>query len=81
MYIVYILISKTHFDKHYVGITKDIQKRLDDHNDPNYKSYTKRYAPWKLETFITFENLTLAQKFELYLKTPSGKAFLKKRFI
>ena len=49
MYYVYILVSQFNQQKHYVGITLDINRRLIEHNDFNYVSYSKRYAPWKLK--------------------------------
>ena len=81
MYYVYILISKKFADHHYVGITSDINRGVQEHNNPSYKSYTTRYAPWKLETYITFSNKILAEQLEIYLKSHSGKAFLKKHLI
>jgi hypothetical protein len=44
-------------------------------------AYSKKYAPWKVETFISFDNQSLAEKFEKYLRSGSGFAFLKKRLI
>lgn len=80
MHIVYILISEKDPNRYYIGITQDLQKRLKKHNAfENY--YSKRYAPWKLETYITFNNKDLAEKFEKYLKIGSGQAFLKKHLI
>jgi predicted GIY-YIG superfamily endonuclease len=80
MYIVYILISQKDYYKYYIGITTDLNKRLDKHNS-NQSGYSKKYAPWEIETYVTFKNRFLAEKFEKYLKSGSGHAFLKKRFI
>ena len=80
MHIVYIL--KTHKDpaKTYVGITEDLEKRLKKHND-GLSYYSKRYAPWYVETYITFSNKMLAEDFEKYLKKGSGQAFTTKRLL
>jgi putative endonuclease len=80
MYIVYILKSETFHSKHYVGITQNLEKRLKEHNNDR-SIYTKKYTPWRIETFITFSNQERAIKFEKYLKEGSGHAFLKKRLI
>jgi predicted GIY-YIG superfamily endonuclease len=77
---VYILISEQFPRKYYVGITHDLEQRLTEHNQLKC-AYSKRYAPWRLETYIAFSNETLANKFEKYLKQGSGHAFLKKHLI
>ncbi len=80
MYIVYVLKSKTFPSKHYVGITQNLERRLKEHN--NDKSiYTRKYTPWRIETYITFSDQGRTIKFEKYLKEGSGHAFLKKRLI
>ncbi len=80
MHIVYILISKTYPDRIYIGLTEDISRRVDEHNaDKSY--YSRKYGPWELVTYITFSQKKKAVEFERYLKSGSGFAFLKKRFI
>ena len=80
-YYVYILRSQRNEERFYIGYTTDLKERLKDHANPDNKSYTKSYAPWKLKTYIVFDNKNMAQQFELYLKTQSGRAFLKKRLM
>ena len=79
-YLVYILSSKKDSRKHYIGITKDLKKRLNEHNDCK-SEYTKKFAPWEIKTFIAFKDRLLAERFERYLKSGSGYAFLNKHFI
>ncbi|HOW36565.1 MAG TPA: GIY-YIG nuclease family protein [Candidatus Omnitrophota bacterium] len=78
MFIVYILKSTKFPERHYVGITQNIAKRIKEHNDGDME-YSSRYAPWEVETCITFRDKHLAYEFEKYLKAGSGYAFLKKR--
>jgi predicted GIY-YIG superfamily endonuclease len=80
MFIVYILKSQKDVLKNYVGFTKDLDKRLMAHN-AGRSLFSKRYAPWNIECFITFKNEDRARAFERYLKKGSGHAFLKKHFI
>ena len=80
MYILYILTSKKYPSRYYIGVTKDLNRRLKEHNKGE-GVYSKRYAPWKLETYITFASKLRAEAFENYLKSGSGHAFLKKRLI
>jgi len=51
------------------------------HSNPDVSAYSKRFAPWELETYMVFRNKKLAQKFEIYLKTQSGRAFLRRRLL
>ncbi|MBP7055857.1 MAG: GIY-YIG nuclease family protein [Candidatus Omnitrophica bacterium] len=80
MYIVYILVSKQYLDRIYIGLTEDITQRLDEHNNGK-SSYSKKYGPWELRTYITFDRRKNAIEFEKYLKSGSGFVFLKKHLL
>jgi len=41
--------------------------------------HTSKYGPWRIKTYIAFNNEKQAVAFEKYLKSPSGRAFAKKR--
>jgi predicted GIY-YIG superfamily endonuclease len=79
--IVYILKSLKNPSKNYTGITENLDKRLKERNSVTQTGYTKKFALWEKETYITFKDRLLAEKFEKYLKSGSGQAFLKKHFI
>jgi putative endonuclease len=77
-YYVYILKSERYLNRYYTGFTRDLKTRLAAHNagqDP----YTSKYKPWRLKTSIAFTDKQKALDFEAYLKSPSGRAFAKKR--
>ncbi len=78
MHYVYILQSISHPDRFYTGATKDINRRLAEHNRHG-SEYSSRYKPWVLKTYVAFSSKVQAILFEKYLKTPSGRAFAKKR--
>jgi len=80
-YYVYILRSKTNHERIYIGYTTNFRKRLNEHSNPDASAYTRQYSPWKVETYVVFTDKKLAQKFEIYLKSQSGRAFLRKRMI
>ena len=80
MLTVYILVSSFDKTRYYIGITEDVDRRLKEHNMGD-SGYSKRYAPWELETRIVFRNKSLAEQFEKYLKAGSGQAFLKRHLI
>jgi putative endonuclease len=75
---VYILHSLTFPGHHYTGITDDLRARLAKHNAGEV-SYSSKYRPWKLKTYMAFADEKRAFAFEKYLKSPSGRAFAKKR--
>jgi putative endonuclease len=79
MYHVYILYSSKS-DGFYFGSTPDVKKRLHKHNLGQVTS-TKPYTPWKLIWYGSFVERKLAENFEIYLKSGSGKAFAYKRLI
>jgi predicted GIY-YIG superfamily endonuclease len=74
---VYILqsIDSEHF---YVGITDDPRDRLAKHNAGEVL-HTSKFMPWRVKTYIAFSDEAQAFRFEKYLKSPSGRAFAKKR--
>ena len=80
MHYVYILSSDKDPNRIYIGLTTDVERRVSEHNRAQ-SGYSKQYAPWNLESYITFKDKPLAEKFEVYLKSGSGFAFLKKRLL
>jgi len=80
-HIVYILRSKADKKKIYIGYTTNLKQRIEQHSDPEKSSYTRQYFPGEIETYTVFKDRDLAQKFEVYLKSQSGRAFLRRRMI
>jgi putative endonuclease len=74
---VYILQS-LESEHYYVGVTNDLRARLATHNS-GAVPHTSKYKPWKVKTYVAFSDEMQALKFEKYLKSPSGRAFAKKR--
>jgi predicted GIY-YIG superfamily endonuclease len=74
---VYILesVDGGHF---YIGITGDLRARLEKHNAGDVP-HTAKHRPWRLKTYTAFSDEGRAFAFEKYLKSPSGRAFSKKR--
>jgi len=76
---VYILRSINDPSHHYTGLTEDLENRLDAHNLGKCP-HTSKYRPWQIETAVAFRSRDKAVKFELYLKSHSGRAFASKHF-
>jgi predicted GIY-YIG superfamily endonuclease len=64
----------------YTGFTSNLKTRLKDHNSGKYP-HTSKYKPCNLEFYCAFSDKEKALDFEKYLKSGSGKAFLKRRFV
>ncbi len=80
MYCVYLIRSIKYPKTMYVGYTTDINERLNTHNAGG-SVHTKQDKPWELVACTVFKNMNTAKQFEKYLKTQSGRAFIKKRFM
>ncbi|MFH0988331.1 MAG: GIY-YIG nuclease family protein [Parcubacteria group bacterium] len=78
---VYILQSLSNRSKTYKGYTgKNVLDRLQEHNNGQC-AYTSRFMPWQLKFYCAFEDKYTALEFEKYLKSASGIAFSRKRFL
>jgi len=62
----------------YVGLTDDLTSRLAKHNAGEVPHTAKR-RPWQIKSAVAFRHREKAAAFEKYLKSPSGRAFSKKR--
>ena len=78
MYYVYILSCSD--GKPYTGCTDDLKDRMVRHQKDNVPA-TKERLPVKLISYFAFSNKYTAFNFEKYLKSGSGRAFLKKHDI
>ncbi len=61
----------------YVGMTVDLENRLNEHNKEKTKS-TEHFIPWKIIYFDRCNSRTEARAREKYWKAGSGKEKLKK---
>lgn len=75
---VYILESTQFAGQRYVGFTTDLRARLKAHNAGRVP-HTSKYRPWEIKTAVAFRDRYRALRFELYLKSGSGRAFASKR--
>lgn len=75
MYYVYIL--KCSDEKTYIGCTDNMDDRLKRHQS-GWVPATKNRLPIKLHFYMAFDDKYKAFNFEKYLKSGSGRAFMKK---
>ncbi len=76
---VYVLRSEKD-SRLYVGMSKNVDKRLLEHNAGKTRS-TKAYRPWKIiHTEIHLDRIA-ARKREKYLKSGFGKMWLKEKYL
>ena len=64
----------------YVGLTNDFERRFNEHNSGQNRT-TKAYRPFKLVVLEKFSTRIEARKREKFLKTGSGKEFLKSKIL
>ncbi len=74
MHYVYILKCKDGF---YIGCTSDLKDRLQRHQKGQVPATAKR-LPIELKAYFAFKDKYTAFEFEKYIKSGSGRAFLKK---
>ncbi|MBN2009402.1 GIY-YIG nuclease family protein [candidate division KSB1 bacterium] len=72
MYYVYILHCRE--ERYYIGSTEDIEKRLAQHNSPEFKGWTSRYHDWKLVYHEAYQTRSEAIKRERQIKRMKGGA-------
>lgn len=79
MLYVYILRSISCPWRHYIGVTRNPDRRLSAHN-AGRSIHTAKYRPWDIIVAFRFQDKARAFSFERYLKSSSGRAFAKKHF-
>ena len=75
MYYVYTLDSLIR-NYIYVGITNNIERRINEHQTGRNKT-TKPYRPFRLTLIEEFKSRPEARQREKYLKSGTGKEYLK----
>jgi putative endonuclease len=80
MYYVYLLNSQSKPKQLYVGSTHDLRQRLKDHNKGR-SPHTAKFRPWVLIAYFAFAEEETAIAFEMYLKSGSGRAFIRRHFL
>ena len=75
---VYVLVSINCPTEIYIGLTDDLRKRVAAHN-AGQSPHTRKFEPWRLVNYVAFADADKASAFERYLKSGSGRAFIKKR--
>jgi putative endonuclease len=74
---VYVLESESNPGQIYTGYTTNLKQRLADHNSGKVP-HTSKFLPWKIRSTTAFKDKTRAIAFERYLKSGSGRAFLRR---
>jgi putative endonuclease len=82
MFYIYILYSQKS-DKYYIGLTTDVNRRLEEHNHPPInKKYTAKHLPWKLKFFFECsDSRGIGLKVERFIKNQKSRNFLEKLIV
>ncbi|NQT74941.1 MAG: GIY-YIG nuclease family protein [Candidatus Omnitrophica bacterium] len=79
MFYVYVLKSKKN-DKLYTGHTEDLERRIMEHNTKNDRTkFSCVNGPWELVFFETFGTRSEAMKYERFLKSGTGREYIKEK--
>ena len=76
---VYVLRGASDPWHYYVGITSNVENRLEWHN-AGPSGHTVKHRPWRVIVSLEFVDEKTALRFERYLKSGSGRAFAKRHF-
>jgi len=76
IHFVYVLLSSKD-QKHYIGLTNNLERRLAEHNSSKVKSTMYR-RPLKLIYYESFNSRSEAALREKFFKTGKGREYLKK---
>jgi predicted GIY-YIG superfamily endonuclease len=78
MHYVYILKCKD--ERFYIGCTNNLKDRIERHNKGHIPA-TKDRKPIALHCYFAFKDKYTAYNFEKYLKSGSGRVFMKKHLV
>lgn len=76
----YVYILRCNNNLTYVGCTHDLKERFQRHCNGHVTS-TKPHRPVTLLFYCAFPDKGIAFRFEKYLKSGSGRAFMNKRLL
>lgn len=77
---VYVIHSLTNPDRLYVEAAANVSMRIAAHN-AGHSPLTVAHRPWKLVAVVQFGNEGTAHRFEKFLKSSAGRAFVKHHFV
>ena len=77
-YFVYVLRCAD--GKLYTGCTENLEERMERHNKGHVPATANR-LPIQLVSYTSFNDKYKAFEFEKYLKSGSGRAFIKKHYL
>jgi len=76
-YWVYVIKSEEGYK--YTGMTEDLRRRVEEHNQKRKSFWTKRGNNWRVIYSEEFSSSNEALKKEKWMKSGHGKKFLKER--
>ena len=74
------IIESQKYNRQYIGVTYNLDARLDRHNAGRVLS-TRKHTPYKLIYTEVFDNLKSARRREAFFKTSDGKRVVKNKLL
>ena len=80
MLMIYVYVLGNSYNKIYIGSTNNLKRRVFEHKNKECK-YTRNWDKiLVIACFVILDSIK-ARKFEFYLKSGSGREFLRKRIL
>jgi predicted GIY-YIG superfamily endonuclease len=76
---VYVLSSRANPDRQFVESAANVSQRVAAHN-AGHSPQTAAHRPWRLVAVVQFATENMAQRFEKFLKSGTGRAFSREHF-
>ena len=65
-------------DLHYIGISNDVDLRLQFHNSLSSSGFTSKHRPWVLKVSISVPSQAHAIRIERYIKKRKSRSFIQR---
>jgi putative endonuclease len=75
---MYFILYSPSSNFYYVGYSNDPHRRLIEHNNKPFNSFTSKHRPWFLKTIFQCETESDAMSLEKFIKKQKSRKFIEK---
>ena len=77
MFYVYLIYSPS-ADRFYIGHSSNPWRRVDEHNQYGFNTYTSKFRPWNLKSIFSVESKSQAIRLEKFIKSQKSRRSIEK---